>query len=64
MCVAGIASVGQWGDIIEFPLIPVAAAALPNGEVRTVLPITFCSLFLYNLSAQAYRFVCAQIKKV
>ena len=28
------AELGKWGDVIDFPIVPVAAALLPNGKVR------------------------------
>ena len=29
------AAIGEWGPVIHFPLVPVAAAALPNNKVCT-----------------------------
>jgi galactose oxidase len=31
-------AVGTWGPLIPFPLVPVAAALLPNGKVRSLSP--------------------------
>jgi hypothetical protein len=28
---------GKWGDLIQFPLVPVAAALLPDGKVSLIL---------------------------
>jgi hypothetical protein len=31
---------GKWGSVITFPIVPVAAALLPNGQVRSTLRCT------------------------